>query len=113
MNDPLTEPRPRGVEGRVRSGEAGFAVLAPLVSDHSAVRTSTPWPAAPAEQLVGLTGLGPTFEAGLAWLDVAERHFVPGVLPIGRGVVRALAPDEAGRVWALLPWSGEIVRVGP
>lgn len=74
---------------------------------------STPWPAEPAEQLVGLTGLGPTFEAGLAWLDVAERHVIPGVLPIGRGVVRALASDEAGRVWALLPWSGEIVRVGP
>lgn len=74
---------------------------------------STPWPADPAQQLVGLTGPGPSFEAGVAWLDVAEPHFVPGVRSIGRGVVRALVPDEAGRVWALLPWSGEVVRIGP
>src|SRR5262249_43063345 len=62
-------------------------------------------------QLVGLTGTGPDFTARLARFVPTESRFLPGSLPIGRGVVRDMAFDGHGRLFALLPWVGTVVRV--
>lgn len=44
--------------------------------------------------------------------DTVERHYVPGVLPLGFGIPRS-AHADGDTVWVVLPWEGAAVQIGP
>lgn len=76
--------------------------------------TMAPWPAG-----------DPVFVAGIeqetdgrwssvgALFDPTRGRFLPGTWPLGNGVVGRIRVDDAGRLWLLLPWSGEVIRLTP
>lgn len=69
------------------------------------------WAPDPTRVLVGLTRPGPGFEALLALYSATDQRFVPGSAPLGFGPVRELTADGDAQLFALLPWSGEVVRI--
>jgi hypothetical protein len=74
---------------------------------------TAPWPSASDRALVGGVIDGYTFapKAVFALLDTSQPRFVLGAMDAGFGIVSMLVPDGSGRMLALLPWSGELVRV--
>ncbi len=63
--------------------------------------------------LVGLMVAPPSFQAAVGLYSLSEQRFLPGLVSLGSGVVSRLEADPRGRVWALLPWSGEVARIEP
>jgi len=57
--------------------------------------------------------VAPDFEAHLMWLDPAEERFRSGAVEIGFGVASRAENDARGRIWAILPWAAELVRITP
>lgn len=64
----------------------------------------------PGRVLVGLTR-HPSFQAFVALFAVDEGRFLPGEVAVGAGPVRELVQED-GEIFGVLPWSGEIFRVG-
>jgi hypothetical protein len=52
-------------------------------------------------------------DAAMVLYDEAAGRFLPGIQVLGQGVAMRLTKDDAGRVIASLPWTGELVRVTP
>lgn len=73
----------------------------------------TGWPGDAERVAVGAMVAPPGFGAVLATFSVAENRFLPGTVRLGTGMVSRLDPDARGRLWATLPWSGQLVRVTP
>lgn len=71
------------------------------------------WPPDRAVMAVGLTEQTEPYRAVLSLYEVAETRFRAGTLVLGRGLVSKLFTDPEDRVWAMLPWSGELVRITP
>lgn len=73
------------------------------------------WPAAPDVLLVaGVSpGAAGDYDAVVTLFDTRTARFLPGTWTIGRGAVTRMIVDGSGRVWALLPWAGELVRLTP
>lgn len=69
------------------------------------------WPRDPERVLVGL--LAGRTQGSLALLDVQQRRWVGGELPLGLGPLDQATPDDAGRLWLLAPWTAHLVRVTP
>lgn len=65
----------------------------------------------PDRVLVGLTR-HPSFQAFVSVFAVDEGRFLPGEVAVGYGPVRELVQED-GEIFGVLPWSGEIFRVGP
>lgn len=66
------------------------------------------WPADPRYVLsTSYTG-----DAHAVLFDAEERHFEPGLLPLGFGMPRAVR-TSGDTVWVLLPWEPSLVQVGP
>ncbi len=80
---------------------------------HSVPWAMAPWPRDQAVMAVGMMRFDLPFEAELALYDVEETRFRAGTLPLGRGLVSKLITDPENRLWALLPWSAELVRITP
>lgn len=72
-----------------------------------------PWPKDRGSMAIGVTDALGEHAAQLALFDVEEARFRGQRLRIGRGLVSKLAIDPRGRMWALLPWSAELVRITP
>jgi len=49
----------------------------------------------------------------LALFSVADQRFSGGSVYLDPGVVRALDADSSGRIFAVMGWSGVLVRVTP
>lgn len=49
--------------------------------------------------------------ASLHELDLETQRFVPGVVPTGHGMPGRMIADERGRIWVLLPWDAQLLRV--
>lgn len=71
------------------------------------------WPGEPDWVMTGLVTQLPEADAIIARLSPRERRFLPGTARIGKGMVAALEPDHRGRIWALLSWTGRVVRLSP
>lgn len=71
------------------------------------------WPKDQRLMAVGVTEALGEEAALLALFDVEEARFRAVKLPIGRGLVAKLSTDARGRMFALLPWSAELVRITP
>jgi hypothetical protein len=56
---------------------------------------------------------GSSRDAAFLVYDKVARRFQPGLQTIGSGLVSHLTLDRVGRVVALLPWSGQLVRLTP
>lgn len=73
------------------------------------------WPADPAR--LALVGVGRGADGGfptlLQLVDPTYDTLLPGPVVIGDGVPGDAAPDQQGRLWVTLPWTGELVRVTP
>lgn len=79
-------------------------------------RLAVPWAIAKlrgTRMLAGLTARTDRREAFLALFEIEGAHFLPGMVKLGRGVVRGLLPDTRGNYFALLPWEGRLVRIEP
>lgn len=72
-----------------------------------------PWPLDPELMLVAYIRPELPLEGYLTLYDPRQARFRLGATPLGLGAARFLQADLAGRVWAALPWSGEVVRVTP
>lgn len=90
------------------SGACAPVVFPGAPRDVTALAT---WPSDPGVVLVGL--LDARTRGSLALLDVGQRRWVGGELPLGLGPLDLATPDEAGRTWLLAPWTGTLVRVTP
>lgn len=74
--------------------------------------TSATWPSG--QLLVAATGTnGSEHQAWVARYDLAQRRFLPGAHLAGEGLISKMLPGPGGRVVALLPWAGELVRFDP
>jgi hypothetical protein len=73
------------------------------------------WPADPSKVLVGVSESEDhgSFTGSLAIVDVAGVRLLPESQVIGVGPIGRMARDAKGRVWAPLPWTGRVVRIGP
>jgi hypothetical protein len=71
------------------------------------------WPLDPDRLLVGDFIEGGDWAAHLSVYDVSDVRYLYGSVPVGRGHMRFLSQDTQGRVWAALPWSGEVLRITP
>lgn len=72
------------------------------------------WPLEASWVLVGMTLDAPEQpEALLGLLDPVEGHYRPGMLSLGFGVVSAIRTDPQGRVYILLSWAAQLVRLSP
>lgn len=70
------------------------------------------WPADP--RLLLLVGFHVDRRAAVASLfDPGEARFLPGLYELGPGAPSRARVDARGRVWVLLPWAGEVVRLTP
>jgi hypothetical protein len=45
--------------------------------------------------------------------DPVAQRFLPGMIDLGHGVANRAVEDRSGRLWIVLPWSAEIVRITP
>jgi hypothetical protein len=76
--------------------------------------TSARWTTGQDRLLVSGTATdGTLHRAYVSIYDRAERRFLPGTFELGAGIAAKMIPGPGGRVFALLPWAGEIVRVDP
>lgn len=80
-------------------------------SDAAAMRLH-PWPGPSRRLLVAGTFEG-RHVASVTFFDVDAQRFVPGSWPVGGGVINRVRPDSAGRLWALLPYVPELIRLDP
>lgn len=71
------------------------------------------WPHDRSKMLVGLVDHEEGGSARVAFLSPHEQRFLPGSQVIGEGAVSEMIADRAGRVWALMPWSGKLARITP
>ncbi|MBI4815740.1 MAG: hypothetical protein HY791_05770 [Deltaproteobacteria bacterium] len=71
------------------------------------------WPADPRLALVTASTMDGPPEVLVTFFDVVEHRYLPGTLSVGRGYVRKAITDQRGRVWLLLGWAGQLVRVSP
>lgn len=72
------------------------------------------WPLEASLVLVGLTLDSPEQpEALVGLLDPVEGHYRPGMLSLGFGVASVIRTDRPGRVYILLPWAAQLVRLSP
>lgn len=69
------------------------------------------WPRVDAQMAVGVAERAPPYRAYLTRLLVPERRYLPGSAELGQGVVGAISVDGTGRLWVMLPWSGEVLRI--
>lgn len=69
------------------------------------------WPPEPRLQVAGVTVDGPEPLSYLARLDPVAGHFLPGVLEVGPGPAAVMRTDPEGRVYVLLSWAAQLVRV--
>lgn len=71
-----------------------------------------PWPKNPRWVLAGLTAIEGR-QGYLALVDLEGPRFLPGVVPAGDGpaAVGRFRGDAQGRLWAVLPWSAQVIRV--
>lgn len=71
-----------------------------------------PWPKDPRWVLTGLTGFAGR-DGYLALVDLEGPRFLPGVVPVGDGpaAIGRFKQDVRGRLWAVLPWSAQVIRV--
>ncbi|MBI4817917.1 MAG: hypothetical protein HY791_16775 [Deltaproteobacteria bacterium] len=73
------------------------------------------WPpsatASESGSLVLTAAIDANLEAHLALFDPSSARFLPGSVPVGRGVVRRFVLTAENEWVALLPWSAELVRV--
>lgn len=77
-----------------------------------------PWavtqlPGSADQVMVGVMVAPPSLQAAVALYSVSEQRFLPGLVSLGSGAVSRLETDPRGRVWALLPWTGQVVRIEP
>lgn len=56
---------------------------------------------------------GGEFRAVVARYRPSDRRFLPGTFDIGWGLANKMVADAEGKIFALLPWSGEVVRLTP
>lgn len=56
---------------------------------------------------------GGEFRAVVARYQLTERRFLPGTFELGPGISNKMVVGADGRVFALLPWSGEVARLTP
>lgn len=125
-NDPgaiLVLPDLGGVFVSATGRDAALWVLDPVRPD-SVVgdgvpyeRQMVPWAMARAKKRdhlwVGMVARDDSKDALLATFDTTELHFLPGLVRLGRGVVRAMISGENSVTYALLPWEGTLVRIEP
>jgi hypothetical protein len=88
--------------------------LAPVVSWERdlAVTTAVTWPLDQGLILAGALTMG-DWRAALVFFDPLAGRFLPGVHEIGHGAVGELVVDREDRIWVLLPWSAELLKVTP
>jgi hypothetical protein len=77
-----------------------------------------PWavtqlPGSTDQVMVGVMVAPPSLQAAVARYSLSEQRFLPGLVSLGSGAVSRLEADSRGRVWALLPWNGQVVRIEP
>ncbi len=75
----------------------------------------TPWPSDPSRFVIGGISLTPKGEwVGVIGFNEPEQsRFSPDTWEIGAGLVSQLEADDAGRIFALLPWVPALVRLTP
>jgi hypothetical protein len=61
----------------------------------------------------GVSTPGHGYTAVIMRFDTRSGRFAHGIDQVGGGVLSHLEVDHAGRLWALLPWSGELLRLTP
>ena len=71
------------------------------------------WPSEASLVIVGLTQDSPEPAAYGGLLDPVEGHYLPGLLPLGPGAVSVVRTDTEGRVYLLLSWAAQLVRLTP
>jgi hypothetical protein len=89
--------------------------LRPFQADGLAVLSVAPWPLDDKQVLVGghVLSANGARRAVVTLLDVEAGRFLPEVFEIGDQSVTRIRTDAKGRLWALLPWSGQVVRLTP
>jgi hypothetical protein len=125
-NDPgaiLVAPDLSGVFVSATGRDAAVWVLNPMRPDPIVgdgvpyERQMVPWAMARAKKpdhlWVGSVARDESRDALLGTFDTAESHFLPGLVRIGRGVVREMINGENHVVYAVLPWEGTLVRIEP
>lgn len=99
---------------RLVGGPDGAALVMPFERTLFPTRAHA-WPGAP--DVLVVAGVSPaaagTYDAVVTLFDTRAARFLPGTWTIGRGAVTRMITDASGRVWALLPWAGEVVRLTP
>lgn len=73
----------------------------------------TAFPGSADQVMVGVMIAPPSFQAAVALYSISEQRFLPGLVSLGSGAVTKLETDAQGRVWALLPWAGQLARITP
>lgn len=99
---------------RLVNGSRSVALVLPF--ERTLFPTSThAWPGAP--DVLVVAGVSPTaagaYDAVITRFDTRAARFLPGTWTIGQGAVTRMVTDGSGRLWALLPWAGEVVRLTP
>jgi len=94
-----------------RGGEAACAPAVSWVLDESEAVAAIAWPRDPKLVLVALGVVGG--DAALTLLDVDTPRFLPDRVVVGQGQLTDPVIDERGRIFFLLPNTGQIVRVTP
>ncbi|MBI2376402.1 MAG: hypothetical protein HYV07_20575 [Deltaproteobacteria bacterium] len=69
------------------------------------------WPHGPSQYLV--SHLDPNGRASVWIFDASSRAFAWGAHHVGQGRLGPMKTDEKGRVWALLPEEGKLIRFEP
>lgn len=72
-----------------------------------------PWPPDPRFALASYLVTQDDHRAYLTLYELEPGRYRFGARAIGRGPARFVTADRHGRVWAALPWAGEVVRVNP
>lgn len=73
----------------------------------------TDWPPDPRLLLVGLSLDAAEPAVHVARLDPAAGHYLPGTLEVGPGSAAVMRTDPEGRVYILLSWAAQLVRLTP
>lgn len=86
-----------------------------LTERRAAPHATIAWP--PDPKLALVAGLADTsdgrFESVVSLVDTTTGRVLPGAWVVGSGAVTRMHADRAGRVWLVLGWSGDIVRLTP
>lgn len=73
----------------------------------------TDWPPDPRLLLVGLSLDAAEPTVHVARLDPVAGHYLPGTLEVGPGSAAVMRTDPEGRVYILLSWAAQLVRLTP